>query len=283
MPSSGALLGSAVFVATILVVVPASADDAEGDRARCAASYESAQVLRRDEHLEAARTQLLICQSTCPPRLVGDCTNWLRDVKSLTPTVRLVARDSGGQEVTDALVTVDGRLVDARESAVAIEPGAHVFRFERRGVPAAEVRAELHAGERERVIAVVLSPSAPAPARESAPPASRTARFESVDDPLARIAPREREEPVKIAAHLAFYAMHFEDTLSVGENGEARDRVLELAHVPRPVVTTEQRQRARWKIERGARRDLGREKSLHEELDVVSSLAQRGHARLEDR
>ncbi len=177
MPSSGALVASAVFVTTSLVAVHASADDAEGERARCAASYESAQVLRRDEHLEAARTQLLICQSTCPQRLAGDCTSWLRDVESLTPTVRLVARDTGGQKIADALTTVDGRLVDARERAVAVEPGAHIFRFERRGTDAAEVRIELHAGERERVIAVVLSPSARPLQRESAPPAPRTASY----------------------------------------------------------------------------------------------------------
>ena len=177
MPSFGALLVSSVFVATILVAVPASADGAEGDRARCAASYESAQVLRRDEHLEAARTQLLICQSTCPQRLERDCTTWLRDVESLTPTVRLVARDPGGLEIADALVTVDGRLVDARGSAVAIEPGSHLFRFERRGAEAAEVRADLHAGERERVIAVVLSPFVVPPPRASATPASRTASY----------------------------------------------------------------------------------------------------------
>ncbi len=177
MPSSDVLLASAVFVATIFVAAPASADGAEGDRARCAASYESAQVLRRGEHLEAARTQLLICASTCPERLVRDCAIWLRDVEALTPTVRLIARDPSGQEVVDALVTVDGRLVDARESTVAVEPGAHVFRFERRGAEAAEVRVELHAGERERVIAVVLSASAPPSAHASAPSASRTASY----------------------------------------------------------------------------------------------------------
>jgi hypothetical protein len=157
----------------ILIAFPARADSVEATRARCLASYESAQVLRREEHLEAARAQLQICGATCPETLARDCARWLVDVDALRPTVRFVARDPSGQNVTDVMIKVDDRLlVDHAGASFGVEPGAHVFRFERRGFSPAEVRAEVHAGERDRAIGVLLSPLPPEPA--VTPPAHST-------------------------------------------------------------------------------------------------------------
>jgi hypothetical protein len=159
-----------------LVTGPAAATKgSDDDSARCGASYESAQVLRREEHLEAASTQLVICEKTCPEALAKDCAKWLREVEAVTPTLRLDARDPGGQRLSGVRVTVNGAPLHERaDGSVPIEPGVHVLRFEKDGYGPADVRAEVHAGERNHAVAVVLAvlplaPPAPPPPR---PPAT---------------------------------------------------------------------------------------------------------------
>ncbi len=148
----------------------AAADDGEADRARCKASYERAQVFVRDERLEAARAQLLICEQTCPVELVTDCRKWRRDVDALTPAVRVVVRDTRGRTLTDVRVTEDGRaLAGPLDAPIAIEPGAHVLVVERAGYSPAVTRFDVHAGERDRTIVVVL-----VPIEATAPPAPRS-------------------------------------------------------------------------------------------------------------
>lgn len=150
------------------------ADDTDADRARCKASYERAQVFVRDERLEAARAQLLICEQTCPAELVTDCKKWRRDVDALTPAIRIVVRDARGRTLTDVRLTEDGRpLEGAPDAPIAIEPGSHVLVAERAGYSPAVTRFDVHAGERDRTIVVVLVPleaTAPAEPRPSATP-----------------------------------------------------------------------------------------------------------------
>lgn len=154
----------------------AFADDGESAvRARCSASYEQAQTLRRDERLEAARAQLLVCEATCPDALARDCARWRTEVDALMPTVVLGATDQDGAPRNDARVTVDGHVVASPFGGpVAVSPGEHVFRFERRGSRPVEVRVELHASERDHPVTVVLSPfelapSSPRPAPSAIP------------------------------------------------------------------------------------------------------------------
>src|SRR5262249_37720490 len=139
-----------------------------GDPARCKASYEAAQVAIQGEHFEAARAQLATCQRLCPAPLVKDCTRWLEGVDATAPSVRLGARDADGKPISDVLITLDGVLVEHKDRAVPVEPGAHVFRFERPGYTPAEARVEIHGGERDRSVVVVLvsekrGPEAPTP------------------------------------------------------------------------------------------------------------------------
>ncbi len=132
------------------------------DKVRCAAAYEQAQVLRRQDKLSAARSELLICEQSCPPALAADCTKWQGEVEALMPAVRLRARDAQGNP-TDARVFVDGVLLVEHlgDAPVAVDSGDHTFRFESPAGMTAEVHASLHAGERAREIEAVLEPAAP--------------------------------------------------------------------------------------------------------------------------
>jgi hypothetical protein len=142
----------AIVLAGLSLASYARADDAA--RARCEASYEAAQRFKREEHLSAAKSQLEICNANCPPALASDCARWLNDVMLLMPTVRLSAKDDAGAPLPDARVFLDGQLLEVR--ALSVEPGPHVFRFERIGHSPAEVRAEIHAGERDLPIEAIL-------------------------------------------------------------------------------------------------------------------------------
>jgi hypothetical protein len=176
--------GMFAFALTFASVVTSAAEPDES-KARCKASYETAQVLRREEHFEAARRELAICRDTCPAPLVRECRSWSEDIAALVPTVRLDIHDDAGRPVRDVRVTVDGRAVTERlDQPIAIDPGTHLFRFESSDRPAAETRAEVHAGEREHVVSIVLAAAPPArearlvPSRlVSSPPPSRTRSY----------------------------------------------------------------------------------------------------------
>jgi hypothetical protein len=149
-----------VVVCAIVIAWAPRAVAAEGDvavsrKARCEASYEAAQRLKREEQFSAAKAQLAICSETCPDALVEDCARWLADVTALVPTVRLSVKDERGAVVAAPVdVTMDGRwltrLPDDRP--IAVEPGRHVFRFANRS----EVSEVVHAGEREHLVEAIL-------------------------------------------------------------------------------------------------------------------------------
>jgi hypothetical protein len=111
----------------------------------------------------------LICEQTCPRTLAADCTKWRGEVEALMPTVRLSAHDANGRPV-DARVLVDGTLLveHLTDAPIAVDSGDHTFRFESASGVAADVHAQLHGGERAKVIEAVLAdaratstPSAP--------------------------------------------------------------------------------------------------------------------------
>lgn len=132
---------------------------ADEGQVRCKAAYERAQELRRDGRLGGAEVELRICVETCPRRLVPDCERWLREIHTLMPTVRLQVRDEGGQPIGDVRVIIDGRpLVGSPGSdAIVIEPGDHLFRFERTGSVPVEVRVTLEPAERDHVVTATLA------------------------------------------------------------------------------------------------------------------------------
>jgi hypothetical protein len=78
------------------------------------------------------------------------------------PTVRLSIMSGEGAALHDVDVTVDGKPLPRSQAArpLVVEPGVHVFRFERAGYAPAEVRAVIHTGERDHLVEAVLAAAA---------------------------------------------------------------------------------------------------------------------------
>lgn len=149
------------------------------------------QELRDQSKLVAARAAFLACGTLACPRLLRtECAGWLADVEARTPSIVIGATDEAGHDTAEVKVTLDGAPFLARleGQATAIDPGAHVLRFERAGRPVVEQNVILREGERRRAITVSFAPS-PSPGRK--------------DEPLAPAAPAAGAglaRPVAVAA-----------------------------------------------------------------------------------
>jgi hypothetical protein len=159
-----AALGSVAIVTGARLSLAAPAAAAGESKVRCAAAYEQAQELRRQDKLAASRAQLRICEESCPRALTTDCRRWDGELDALIPTVLLRATDAQGRPV-EARVLVDGVLLVDRlpGKAVEVETGDHTFRFESAAGVTEDVKVTLHGGERGKEIAVVLGGASPPP------------------------------------------------------------------------------------------------------------------------
>jgi len=120
-----------------------------------------------DKKLRAARERLIACaKSECPDVLRRDCSRWLGEVDAALPSVVIAAR-SGSEEVTEVSVLVDGRaLADSLTgTALTVDPGRHVFRFEHDGSAPLEQTLSIREGHKNRLIEVDFGGGAD-PARE---------------------------------------------------------------------------------------------------------------------
>lgn len=153
------------------VTAPAFAEDA------CLDAYDGSQRLRRQGKLLEAREQLLQCaQEQCPEAVAKECTRWLREVTESLPTVVFGVRDARGQDVGDARVTSQGKVLAPRMDgrAVALDPGQHSVRFELPDGRAIDKTIVVREGEKNRLIELSLpapaEPKKPAPAPKPTPP-----------------------------------------------------------------------------------------------------------------
>lgn len=140
------------FVASGLVADNAHAQSASR---MCAEAASAGQVLRDEGKLVDARAKFVTCaQPTCPKLIQKDCAQWQTEVDGRLPTIVLAAKDSAGRDVKRVTVTMDGKPlatgIDGR--SVAVDPGAHKFRFEAEGFEATETEAVVREGERARAI-----------------------------------------------------------------------------------------------------------------------------------
>jgi hypothetical protein len=152
------------------------------DKRECVQAFEDGQQLRIDGKLRAARDRLLVCSSQrCPALVRGDCVQWTTEVMAAIPTVVFAARDPQGHDVAAVRVLVDGVAAVERLNGepVALDPGAHTFRFEPRPGAAVEQQAILRAGEKNREITVLVQ----------SPPASGTPEVTPVVAPAPAPAP----------------------------------------------------------------------------------------------
>lgn len=110
---------------------------AEPSKAECIDAHSRGQDARDQGKLTLARKLFLTCaQSSCPQLVVNDCARWTDEIVRLQPTVTFAARDSGGTDLPDTTLYIDGVLVATRLDDGRprdIDPGKHVVRFSHRG------------------------------------------------------------------------------------------------------------------------------------------------------
>ena len=173
-PALAFVLVAATLVAPTLVRV-AAAD--EPSKQQCVSANESAQSLRRAGKLRDARAQLLQCVNpACPGPVRDDCSERLNEVEKALPTIVFTAKDAGGTDLTSVHVTSDGApLADALSAtAVAVDPGEHLFAFEADGYVRMEKNVVIREGDKGRRISVVLQPVTRAEPPATASPVAPT-------------------------------------------------------------------------------------------------------------
>ena len=137
----------------------------------CSDAYVASQRLERAGKLVEARREMLTCaDASCPSAIQTDCVQWLGELRRKLPSAVFAVRDSGGHDLVDVRVLVDGALAASRIDGkpLDLDPGEHLVRFEPRGARAHEVRVVMREGEQDRPIAVDL----PAPPTHRPIPAS---------------------------------------------------------------------------------------------------------------
>lgn len=126
-----------------------------GAKLACKQAAERAQELRIEGQLVASRDELLLCsQPACPDVVRQYCTRWYGEVEAELPTIVLKVRDELANDVTDVVVTIDGRENHSWQEGLPIplDPGAHVVQFTRTGAEPQESRVLLGAGEKNRFV-----------------------------------------------------------------------------------------------------------------------------------
>jgi hypothetical protein len=140
-------------------------------RESCLVNHEQAQLRRIDKQLVGARAAARACAVTaCPAVIRSDCSEWVGELSKLIPTVLLVA-ESGSGELEDVRVTLDGVLLTEKldGTAIEIEPGPHLLRFEHGTEPPIDRRIDVPEGEKGFMVRVRFA-GAPPPAVPVAPP-----------------------------------------------------------------------------------------------------------------
>ncbi len=129
------------------------------DTQTCVTEHARGQQLRQRSELRAARKAFITCASEgCPTAIAKECGQWLGEVQQSQPTVVFDARLADGTRLSDVRVLMDGELlVTALDgTAIEVDPGAHVFRFERPGAEPVQQRLTIYATEKGRRIQVLL-------------------------------------------------------------------------------------------------------------------------------
>jgi hypothetical protein len=166
--------------AVVLAAAPGTSAAAPHARRRggaavkaCIAAHEEALSLRADKKPHAAREKFVECaRSECPHALRKECGDQLTIAEKDAPTVALEARDDQGNDTTDVRVTMDGAEVASRltGAAIDVEPGEHVFRFERADGKTVERKVLVVEGEKNRKVVGDFSTLLPKPAPEEPQP-----------------------------------------------------------------------------------------------------------------
>jgi len=125
------------LLALLTITIPAVSRADPPGKDQCFDAYEQAQRLRKDYKLRAAHAQLLTCAAeSCPDFVRQDCSKWIGEVETSTPTIVVLAKHADGSAIDGATATLDGAplagSLDGR--AIPVDPGPHELRCEANGV-----------------------------------------------------------------------------------------------------------------------------------------------------
>jgi hypothetical protein len=101
----------------------------------CGDTYVSAQKLRGEGRLLAARGALTACVRACSGTFREECSGWLSEVSARVPSIVIRALDRDGNDITDVSVAVDGEQVASTLDGkpVELEVGRHKVVLARAG------------------------------------------------------------------------------------------------------------------------------------------------------
>lgn len=156
-----AFLRAAIAVVVVIAadVLPRAASAEEGDA--CVSAYEGAQEAKRAGQVVRARSELRLCQRSCPAALAKDCASWLPEIEARVASLKLDVRGPGGREVLRARVLVDRQPLPegaALSTPWELDPGAHSVLIESPGALPARQSILLQNGERS-VLRITLAPA----------------------------------------------------------------------------------------------------------------------------
>lgn len=146
-----------------------------GAKAACLAAHEEATALLTQKKPHAAHDKFVACaRAECPTVVRKECGEQLAIVEKDAPTVALEARDEAGMDTTTVNVSMDGSTIADRLTGAAldVEPGEHVFRFERGDGTSIELKVLVVEGEKNRKVVAdfaTLVPKPPPGGGDSAP------------------------------------------------------------------------------------------------------------------
>lgn len=138
----------------------------------CIQSHYAGQVAQRDGRLREAREAFARCSSVdCPGVIRQECNALADEVRRQVPTVVLGARSSAGDELR-VRVSIDGVVVaeSLDGTAMEVDVGQQVFRFEHPDYEPVEMTVVIRAGEKMRSVTAELEASSSA----APPPVSGT-------------------------------------------------------------------------------------------------------------
>jgi hypothetical protein len=144
----------ALFVALALTATAHAETEAAGSDANpCISGFEQSQVYRKGGKLRSARQELLKCaQLQCKPVVRDQCTMWLEEVDTATPSV-IIDTTVNGEDTTDIKIEVDGAPATDWQPGKPLEldPGSHVLKVTVPEFPPSERRIVTREGEKRRV------------------------------------------------------------------------------------------------------------------------------------
>jgi hypothetical protein len=188
--------GPALLALLTIVWPTVSLADPPPRKEQCFDAYEQAQRLRKDYKLRAAHAQLLTCAAdSCPAFVRQDCSKWLAEVETSTPTVVVLAKHADGSAIDGAKATLDGApLGDSLDGrAVPVDPGPHDLRCEANGT-VVQKHIVVAEGQKNQPFYVMMDP-APAAAPAPAPTAAATPAAAPAPAPTPAAAPAEQPAP----------------------------------------------------------------------------------------